>query len=260
MKNICGIYLIKNIINGKVYVGKSVNISSRFSNHKSHLKRDVCSKDCNRYLFNSVKKHGIENFEFIVHEELEKDEELLKERELYWMDYFNSCNMEFGYNLRRDSSSQMIVHPETIELLKISMLGEGNPNFGNKWTDEQKRHMSDLKKEGFKSGQLKVNIENTYKAIEVRNKRWEENPELKEKMKKKISEKHNLYEYLKIDKNTMGIIEVFQSRLDVLEKNPDYKTSPLLSSCNGWKKSYKGFIWRYRVRETGEIIEPIRKN
>jgi len=139
---------------------------------------------------------------------------------------------------------------------KGKFLGEDNPNFGNYWSDEQKKYMSDLKKEGHSNGLLKIDIANTYKGIEERNRRWEENPQLKIDMRKKVSEHHNLYQYLKIDKLTGEILETFENRLELLEKNPNYKTSPLLSTCNGWKASYKGFLWRYRVRETGEIIQP----
>ena len=31
----CGIYKIENLINGKVYIGKSINIKKRFKDHIS---------------------------------------------------------------------------------------------------------------------------------------------------------------------------------------------------------------------------------
>lgn len=255
-KKICGIYGIRNLINSKIYIGKSINIKERFTSHKCQLRAHTRTSDTNRHLFNSVKTHGFRNFEFIIIEELENNESLLKDRELFWMDHYKSCNRDFGYNLRRDSSTKTTVHPETIELLRIAHTGENNPNYGNYWTSDQKKYMSDLKKEGYRNGTLKVNPNNVKKAIEVRNKRWGENPTLKEAMRKKLSSLHNKYEYLKIDRETLDVLEVYQSRLDVLEKNPTYKTSPLLSVCNGWKSSYKGFLWRYRDRETEEIVEP----
>lgn len=36
-RSICGVYAIRNTINDKVYVGKSVNIEDRFRRHKSML-------------------------------------------------------------------------------------------------------------------------------------------------------------------------------------------------------------------------------
>ena len=254
-----GIYGIRNTINNKIYIGKSKNILKRWASHKSELKREIKKKDTNRYLWSSVKKYGLNNFEFTIIEELPIDEELFKIRELYWMDSFNSCSRDFGYNLRRDSKTKMIVHEETKALLRDSMKGSGNPNFGNTWSEDKKKYMSDLKKEGYVNGTLKINKEGAYKGIKERNRRWEENPQLKTNMRKKVSEHHNLYQYLKIDKVTKEILETFENRLELLEKYPEYKTSPLLSVCNGWKSSYKGFIWRYRDRKTDEIIEPMLK-
>lgn len=255
----CGIYKITNTINNKSYIGKSVNIESRIISHKSQLKRVFRSKDTNRYLYASVLKYGLKNFTFEIIEILDKDENLLKTRELFWMDYYGTCNRDFGYNLRRDSSTRSFVHEDTKRLLSELNKGSKNPNYGNNWTDEQKKYMSDLKKEGHRNGTLKVDKESAYKGILERNRRWEENPQLKKDMRIKVSQFHNKYEYLKIDIVTKDILEVFQNRLELLDKYPEYKTSPLLSVCNGWKKSYKGFLWRYRDRETNSIIEPEKK-
>lgn len=254
-----GIYGIRNKLDQKIYVGKSKNIDQRWSGHRSHLKREVRSKDTNRYLWNAVQKYGIDNFEFIILEELDIDETLFKVRELYWMDYYNSYSKDFGYNLRRDSKTNMIVHEDTKALLSVSMLGDKNPNFGNNWSLEQKKYMSDLKKEGFKNGTLTVNLENVFKGITERNRRWEENPQLKVEMRKKVSKIHNKYEYLKIDVLSKEVLEVYQSRLEVVEAYPDAGKTIILSVCNGYKRVYKGFLWRYRDRESGEIIEPIPK-
>lgn len=256
-----GIYQIENIINGKIYVGKAKVFKSRWQKHKSDLKRDIKSKDTNRYLFHSVKKYGLENFLFGILEivDLSLGDNYLKERELWWMDKLNTCNRKFGYNLRRDSSTNTEVHEDTRALLRETMKGEGNPNFGNFWTEEQKLRMSEIKKEQYRAGEIKIDLENTYKGIIERNRRWEENPDLKKQMIDKVSAIHNKYEYLKIDIESNEILEVFQSRVKIKDKYPDIGKTIILSVCNGSKKSYRGFIWRYRDRQTGEIIEPTPK-
>lgn len=58
-----GIYCIKNTLNGKFYVGSSVNIYNRKRKHFSHLARNV---HANRILQNSWNKYGTSNFEFEV--------------------------------------------------------------------------------------------------------------------------------------------------------------------------------------------------
>ena len=58
------IYKITNLINGKIYVGKSKNPKVRWRQHKSH------SKKRNTKLYYAMRKYGIENFIFEVLEEL----------------------------------------------------------------------------------------------------------------------------------------------------------------------------------------------
>ena len=72
-----GIYKITNQVNGKVYIGQSVKIKSRWAQHK----REVNSGNSNTLLYNAMRKHGIENFTFEVIEECSQKQ--LNEREIY---------------------------------------------------------------------------------------------------------------------------------------------------------------------------------
>lgn len=107
-----GIYCIRNIINNKVYIGKARNIYTRINQHRCAFRKGTKGEH-NDYFFNSWVKYGEENFEYFVLEYLEINEELFKERELYWMKIYDSCNRKKGYNLRQDSCTNMIVHEET---------------------------------------------------------------------------------------------------------------------------------------------------
>jgi len=53
-----GVYIIKNIINGKEYVGESINIYHRLYLHRTKDRRQVISK--------AIHKYGIENFTVYV--------------------------------------------------------------------------------------------------------------------------------------------------------------------------------------------------
>ena len=112
-----GIYCIRNLVNNKVYIGKSQNIYKRIHQHIYDLNNHDKRKMENNYLVNSWNKYGKDSFEYIV---LEKtiDEITTAQRELYWMKVFDSLNKEKGYNLRSDSDSKMICNIET--KLKIS--------------------------------------------------------------------------------------------------------------------------------------------
>ena len=50
----CGIYKIENKINGKLYIGQSINIEERWKNHKTHYKIN------DEPLYNEMKLYGIE--------------------------------------------------------------------------------------------------------------------------------------------------------------------------------------------------------
>ena len=82
-----GIYVIRNLINQKVYVGKSKNIYKRLHQHLSDIKILERNYNENPHLLNSVIKYGIDNFDYYVIEYFEESnenlEELLADRELF---------------------------------------------------------------------------------------------------------------------------------------------------------------------------------
>jgi len=238
-----GIYCIENKINGKKYIGKSINIESRISTHKSYLKRvEYPKKHCNRHLWASVKKHGLGNFDFYIIEELDScDDCLFSDRELYWIDFYKTTDRNYGYNLRRDSSTRMFVHEETRKIHSELFSGENNPNYGFKWSDEMKSNMSNLKIEQHKSENSPYGEEWKAKISKASSKLWEDEDK-KAAMTKKVSEKTSKYKFLQYDKN-MTLIKIWESISEITEANPDYHVQSIYSVCSGWKKSYKGFIW-----------------
>ena len=91
-----GIYQIKNNLNGKIYIGQSVNIKNRWKDHRNRPFNKK-SKQYDSYLYKAIRKDGIDNFEFSVLEECSK--ELLDEKEKKWILKTKSNNIFFGYNM-----------------------------------------------------------------------------------------------------------------------------------------------------------------
>lgn len=82
------IYIIRNNINTKVYIGQSIDVDKRFKRH--------CKKNNNNSLIDeAIKKYGKEHFYVEV---LEHQVENYNEREKYWIRYYNS-QTPFGYNI-----------------------------------------------------------------------------------------------------------------------------------------------------------------
>ena len=86
VKKVRGIYKVTNKINGKVYIGQSVDIGRRWRQHMT-AGDDI-------YFHKAIQKYGVENFEWEVIEKCKKSE--LDERESYWIEYYDSYNK--GYN------------------------------------------------------------------------------------------------------------------------------------------------------------------
>ena len=118
MGRICGVYCIRNVIDRKVYVGSSRNIIQRRGFHFCTLRKN---QHHNCHLQRVFNKYGEENFEFSILEEF-SEEFLLISREHYWMDYYNSTNGEFGYNLS-PFTDRRVVSEETRRKMSISHLG-----------------------------------------------------------------------------------------------------------------------------------------
>lgn len=246
-RTLTGVYSITNKIDGKRYIGKSINIHSRFWYHRNSLLKDVRGKDTNRYLFNAVKKHGIDSFSFDVLESFDtiSDAELA-DREIYWMDFYNSCSREYGYNLRRDSSTKTEVHPETLVLLSIANTGDGNPNWGNFWTDEQKESMRQIAVDRHSSG-LYYGDEWRAKISEASKKIWIDE-EKKAKMAKAVALSSSEYRFYQYDKVSKELVRVWENMWDIIEAHPDYHKIAIYSVCNGHKKSYRGFVWKKELK------------
>lgn len=87
-----GIYKITNTINNKCYIGQSRDIEARWTKHLS-VYRCASTPECE--LYRAFKKYDIEAFKFEVIEECQIEE--LNDREIYWIEYYDSFNS--GYNM-----------------------------------------------------------------------------------------------------------------------------------------------------------------
>src|SRR4051812_49289219 len=87
-----GVYAILNIFDGKIYIGSSIYVKSRFAWHHRAL---INNKHHSILLQRAYNKYGNDNFIFFV---IEITEDLLI-REQYWMDRFCCYHPNSGYNL-----------------------------------------------------------------------------------------------------------------------------------------------------------------
>lgn len=230
-----GIYCIMHFPSGKRYVGKSVNIEARLTQHKYNLAQPIFDqKKCNRHLWNAVQKYGWDQFETWVIESFDEiDEALIAERELYWMDALRTCERPFGYNLRRDSRTKMIVHEETRFLMSSRRRGENNPNFGKKRSPEERQRMSEGRraKSGYNSEQL---------ALRSRS-NWSD-PTFREKMLPIVREVGKKYIYVQLSEHG-ALIRIWSGVKEIEDSNLGFTRLGVYSVCNGRTKAHRGFKW-----------------
>lgn len=92
MEKISGIYMIKNKLNGKIYIGQSADIYSRWIKHKNFLKNN---NHHNKHLQAAWNKYGEDTFEFSIVERCPCDK--LDLAETHWIAHYSSYDN--GYNL-----------------------------------------------------------------------------------------------------------------------------------------------------------------
>ena len=87
-KKVVGIYKITNP-NGKVYIGQTVNkLNIRFNQHINYASRAKETGKALYYLSKAILKYGRDAFTISLIETINED--IANEREIYWIEYFNS--------------------------------------------------------------------------------------------------------------------------------------------------------------------------
>lgn len=119
MERFCGIYYIKNLINEKYYIGQAQDIFKRWRDEKRDLNKEQDA--WNKHLQRAWKKYGENNFEFSVIEICSID--MLDEREIYWISYFDSYNNGYNQTLGGDGCRGHKCSEETRSKIRASAIG-----------------------------------------------------------------------------------------------------------------------------------------
>ncbi len=117
LKNKSGIYQIRNLQDGKLYIGSAIDLHKRKIQHFGRLRRKVHG---NKHLQNAYNLYGKENFIFEVIEFVENKNKLL-ECEQYWMDRFLVYNDENGYNIQPRADRTKVAEETKLKLREITI-------------------------------------------------------------------------------------------------------------------------------------------
>jgi len=138
-----GIYCIENLINGKKYIGRGINVENRMGqNHKG----------C-KILYRAIKKYGKNNFKRYVIEYYD-NVEILGLMETYFIVFYRSHVSEWGYNISWGGSSMFgVKHTQEWKDNNSKRMsgknhplygkfGKDNPNYGYRATEETRKKLS----------------------------------------------------------------------------------------------------------------------
>jgi len=132
---ISGIYAWVNEVNGKMYVGRSVNLYKRVYDEMNGFQN--YKKQNMKKLFNAIKKYGISNFRVI--RLLECPPEYLNKLEMLLIDYYDTKNNGYNCTVGGDGTNGYKVSKKQIEKQRISLK--------KYWSDKRKsEHSQKLKK------------------------------------------------------------------------------------------------------------------
>jgi group I intron endonuclease len=132
MANYGYIYLIRNLVNGKVYVGQTArSIESRWKQH-------LMDSRARKYpLYEAIRKYGVANFSVTELGSAETQDELNRMEEHLIAEY-NSCHRNAGYNIRAGGDGGGKLSLETRKKISDKHKGRTASNKGQKMPEHQR--------------------------------------------------------------------------------------------------------------------------
>lgn len=222
------IHIVPKYITGydwdKYYVGiTSRNVNDRWRNGKGYIYND--------HFYRAIKKYGWDNMVHeVIAENLTKEEVCDFEKRLIKELKANDYN--YGYNISAGGEGC------------TGLSGEKNPNYGRKWSNEQRKRMSEYR---LKHPPV-ITEEGKRKRAEFTRKRWE-NPEYRASMSGinapcygRTGEKHPMYgKHGKEHGGSKKVVclntnEVFMSAMEA-SKSKKANYSKLCMVCRGERKT-----------------------
>lgn len=232
------IYMFTNKINGKRYIGQTVNEKARYNEHRrTNGKLSVFHK--------AIKKYGFENFTykvlFRIHCNNEQDlKNTLNIKEIISIRFFKSFAHENGYNLTKggEGSLGIIISEERRKLMSERMRGKNHPMYGKHHSDLSRKKISQA---GKRRKYVKKESKKHKKIVKKSNKKPVIQFSLDGKFIKEWSCIGKASRELNINKNS----------IKTCCRSVSIGKSTNVSAC--------GFMWRFKKDWNGEDIEPFKK-
>lgn len=265
-----GVYKITSPI-GKVYIGQSTDIKKRFLCYKNMRCKNQVK------IYRSLLKYGFDNHQFEVIVECQEDE--LNKIERFWQlkyaeDGYEMLNLalvgdgcfsgkhsaETIERMRKSQKGKSIgrkMSDEAKRKISKAHIGRKSGNKGKKASEETRRKMSVAMQRRLESGWV-FPLKGKTSSEETRNK--QRNAKLGKKLPKSQREKISASLKTFCEKNggstrlnSGRIIERYDLDGKYIDcgrwsyyKNLKFYSGSVCDCCNGKKRSYKGYVFRYK--------------
>ena len=262
-KSTTGIYKITNTITNKFYIGSSININRRFTDHKKQLR---CNKHKNQHLQNAWNEHGEDNFKFEIIE-LSNDDNLIKLEQDY-LDNLMPWNNEIGYNIVKTAGNTFGYKYNEDSKVKISK-SKINQNKINEYIVSTKKITSQYQEFTKDLSKKDIDIKNPFynkthtdlSKSKMRNsKLGNKNPhfgkgpmlgrkatdEHKAKIGNSNSGKNNKKSKPVLQLNLAGETIMEWDSAGIAARHLKLSVGNIWMCCNGKARTAYGFIWQYK--------------
>lgn len=264
------IYKITNKMNGKVYIGQTTKtLELRWKQHCN-------AKSCCTHLKNAIQKYGAENFT-VEQIDIACTQSELNSKECFWIKHYNSVAPN-GYNLTTGGEHPTITDVTREKLSKAhkgkkphafdevfrkklsefakTRIGEKNPMYGRKHSDETKKRMSEVNvgrvspnKGKILSDKIKLKISQSLQGKYTSENSPSWGKPKTEEHRRKLS-LANMNKRLGIDNHKSKSVlcietgEIFASMREV-ERVKGFSSRHISDVCRGVRKTCHGYHWEY---------------
>lgn len=152
-----GVYAIKNIVTGKIYIGSSKRCRNRLWEHNNTLSKNTHSSTILQRSFN---KYGPDSFIYYIIEYCALEDIRKKEKE--YITLYKTTDRQYGYNLVEVTDTGGYVYTEE----RRAVVSKNSKAYFSRITPEEKLRISNIKRHNTNRFLSSLTLEQKKKRIE----------------------------------------------------------------------------------------------